>query len=242
MTTRLRQNIVRSSAFTLIELLLAMTIFAVVLAAVNGVFFGAMRLWKKTTDTAQRGLPVQQTFATLRRDLSGIIPPGGTFAGILNSTASIQGLNQQDVGLEIFTTSGTRRSTLPWGDIQSVAYVLRDPTNRTEYAGRDLVRVLKRNLLPVLQVEAEEQRLMSGVERIDFSFYDGSSWRTSWNSTNDVTPLPKAIKVEIVVAPEPTETGRPRPNTFALAPLQLVVPILVTASTNTATTSTGGGQ
>ena len=230
-------------AFTLIELLLAMMIFAVVLAAVNTVFFGAMRLWQKTTDSAQRSLPVQQTVATLRRDLTGIVVPGGTFAGFLNSSANIQGLNQQDVGTEIFTTSGSRRSTQPWGDIQSVAYVLRDPTNRTVYAGRDLVRVVKRNLLPVLQAEAEEQWLMSGVERIDFSFYDGTGWRTSWNSTNDITALPTAIKVEIIVAPEPVEAGRARPSSLTQAPLKLVVPILVVASTNsTASAVAGGGQ
>lgn len=231
----------RSHGFTLIELLLAMMIFAVVLTAVNGVFFGAMRLWKKTSDVAQRALPVQQTFAALRRDLTGIVVPGGTFAGVLNSSATIQGLNQQDVATEFFTNSGRRLANVPWGDLQAVAYVLRDPTNRTELAGRDLVRIVRRNLLPVLQVEAEEQHLMSGVERIDFSFYDGSSWRTSWNSTNELSPLPTAVKVEIVVAPEPVEAGRVRPSTHALAPLQLVVPILVAAGTNSTTASTTGG-
>jgi len=35
-------------AFTLIEIMLAVAIFAVVLAAINGVFYGAMRLRAKT--------------------------------------------------------------------------------------------------------------------------------------------------------------------------------------------------
>ncbi len=232
----------RPSGFTLIELLLAMVIFAVVLAAINTVFFGTMRLWQKTADSAQRALPEQQTLATLRRDLDGIVVPGGTFAGALNSSATIEGINQQDVGTEIFTTSGGTRTAQPWGDIQRVAYVLRDSTNRTSATGRDLVRVVKRNLLPALDSDAEEQWMMSDVERIDFSFYDGANWRTSWNSTNEVTPLPKAIRVEITVARATPEPGRARASNISAAPLQLVVPVLVAASTNTTASagSTGG--
>ncbi len=232
----------RPSGFTLIELLLAMVIFAMVLAAINAVFFGTMRLWQKTADSAQRAFPEQQTLATLRRDLDGIVVPGGAFAGALDSNATIEGINQQDVGTEIFTTSGNLRSTQPWGDIQRVAYVLRESTNRTSAAGRDLLRVVKRNLLPALDSEAEEQWLMSGVERIDFSFYDGSNWRTSWNSTNEVTPLPQAIRVEITVAQALPESGQARVPNVAAAPLQLVVPVLVAASTNTTASaeSTGG--
>lgn len=230
------------SGFTLIELLLAITIFAVILAAVNTVFFGAMRLWQKTVDSSQRALPEQQALATLRRDLTGIVVPGGTFAGALDSSATIDGINQQDVGTEIFTTSGSIQTLQPWGDIQRVTYVLRDSTNRTSAVGRDLVRVVKRNPLPALEADAEEQWMMSGVERIDFSFYDGSNWRISWNSTNEVTPLPKAIRVEITVAQEISDSDRGRIANTSATVLQLVVPVLVAASTNTPSIagSTGG--
>ncbi|MSU36720.1 MAG: prepilin-type N-terminal cleavage/methylation domain-containing protein [Pedosphaera sp.] len=230
-----------SSGFTLIELLLAMVIFAVVLAAINTVFLGAMRLWQKTADSSQRALPEQQTLASLRRDLAGIVVPGGTFAGALNTSATIDGINQQDVGTEIFTTSGTLRTTQPWADIQRVAYVLRDSTNRTSAAGQDLVRVVRRNPLPALEAEAEEHWMMSGVERIDFSFYDGSNWRTSWNSTNETTLLPKAIRVEITVAQEISGPGRGRNANTSLTSLQLLVPVLVAASTNTTASAGSAG-
>jgi type II secretion system protein J len=226
------------SAFTLIELLLAIVIFAMVLAAVNAVFFGAMRLRQKTADSAAKALPVELTLALLRRDLAGIVMPGGTFAGALDSAATIQGITEQSVGPEIFTTSGVFRDALPWAEIQRVAYVLRDPTNRLASAGRDLVRVVRRNLQPALEESAEEQRLMSDVSRIEFSFYDGSSWRASWNSTNEATTLPKAIKVEITVEPElATEGARP---TLARQPIQLVVPIMVATVTNTTATAESG--
>ena len=229
-------------AFTLIEVLLAIVIFALVLAAVNGVFFGAIRLRQKTADSAAKAMPVELALATLRRDLSGIVMPGGTYAGILDSVATIQGINQQDVGTEIYTTSGVFRDGSPWADIQKVAYVLRDTTQRTASAGRDLVRVVKRNLGPVLEEQADEQRLMTGVGRLDLSFYDGTTWRTSWNSTNDATTLPKAIKVEIAMAPEPLAPGVRQGPAQAVRTIQMIVPVMVASVTNsTGSNSTTGG-
>lgn len=229
-------------AFTLIEVLLAIVIFALVLAAVNAVFFGAIRLRQKTADSAAKAMPVELALATLRRDLSGIVMPGGTYAGILDSAATIQGINQQDVGTEIYTTSGVFRDGSPWADIQKVAYVLRDPTHRTASAGRDLVRVVKRNLGPVSEEQTDEQRLMTGVGRLDLSFYDGTTWRTSWNSTNDATTLPKAIKVEIAMAPESPAPGVRQGPAQAVRTIQMIVPVMVASVTNsTGSTSTTGG-
>jgi general secretion pathway protein J len=230
-----------SGAFTLIELLLAIVIFSMILAAVNAVFFGAMKLRQKTADSATKAQPLELTLATLRRDLSGIVLPGTNFAGVLDSAAQIQGLTEQNVGTEIFTTSGVFRDALPWAEIQKIAYVLRDPTNRLSSSGRDLVRIVKRNLLPAAEEQPEEQRLMSDVNRVDFSFYDGSSWRTSWNSTNELTTLPRAIKVEITLEPEPPAPGSRATTTASRLPIQMVVPIMLAAVTNsTATNSTGG--
>lgn len=234
----------RAHGFTLLELLLAIAVFAVVLAAINGVFYGALRLRNRTNEAIERGLPVQQALAILRRDLAGLVLPGTGLAGALNSSAVIVGINQQEVGTEFFTTSGVPEGDTPWADLQKVAYVLRDPTNRTSFNGRDLVRVVRRNLLPSSFVEpAFEQRLLSDVERLEWSFYDGTSWRTYWDSTNETTLVPRAIRVEIAVA-EPLEdqpAGRvlnPRTRT----PIQLVMPVVVRPSTNTTSQAEGGDQ
>src|SRR5262249_6789820 len=57
------------AAFTLLELLIAVSIFAMVLTAINGVFYGAMRLQKSASRTVEASLPLQQTVASLKRDL-----------------------------------------------------------------------------------------------------------------------------------------------------------------------------
>src|SRR5207248_1409247 len=142
------------SGFTLLELLIAMGIFAVVLTAINGVFFGAMRLQRASARTVEEAVPLQQALAILKRDLQGIVAPGGTMAGPLQpSSASIasasmlpqggaagNGMGQQ--GSTIFyTCTGALDETSPFGDIQKVAYYLKAPETRTS-PGKDLVRVV----------------------------------------------------------------------------------------------------
>src|SRR5947208_8795431 len=76
----------QQGAFTLLELLLAVLVFSIVLAAIHTVFFSALRLRNKTSDAIERSLPLQQTIAIIKRDLANLVPPGGTLSGQLQST------------------------------------------------------------------------------------------------------------------------------------------------------------
>lgn len=229
------------NGFTLMELLLAIVVSAVVLAAINGVFFGAMRLRNRTAESLDRTLPVQNALAMIRRDLMGIQLPGGTFAGILNSAATISGETETETGPEIYTNTGALTDYLPWGDIQRIAYVLRAPTNQMgSVQGRDLVRVANRNLLPPVQDEPVEQRLLSDVELLEFSFYDGQSWRTTWNSTNEITSLPRAIRVTLTMSPPRSRSETLTPADRQRPVHQLVVPILLSPATNAVAGDTTG--
>src|SRR5262245_28404598 len=62
-------SFLRARGFTLLELLIAISVFAMVLLAINGVFYGAMRLRSKTSRMIEQSLPVQQTVAIIKRDL-----------------------------------------------------------------------------------------------------------------------------------------------------------------------------
>ena len=223
------------SAFTLIEVLIAVAIFAMVLLAINSVFYGAMRLQSKTSKAVDEALPVQHAVAMIRRDLEGIVPPGRVLAGPLQSgAATIPG---QSGGTAFYTDTGALDEVLPWGDIQQVVYYLRDPLSRTTPSGKDLVRAVSRNLLATIQEQPVEQFLMSDVARLGFAYYDGTSWRDAWDTTTpDLTTgktntLPKAIRVQIELA---TKLG----ELPTQSPIQLVVPVIVQTRTN----QTAGGQ
>jgi len=218
----------QTQGFTLIEVLLAVAIFAIVLLAIHGVFYGAIRLRNKTTDALEEAVPLQHTVAIIKRDLANIVAPGGTLSGQLQTTPVANTLTPtstagQQVSPDLYTATGNINDTAPWGDIQKVTYYLAEPTNNT--AGKDLLRSVSRNLLPVLTDQPEQQWLMSGVQDVTFLFYDGTQWVNSWDSTTQETPLPQAIKVQIQLVSGRTE---PVPSPA----IEIVVPLDVRARTN----------
>lgn len=233
-----------SRAFTLLELVLAIAVCAVILAAINGAFWGALRLRNRTTQMLEESTGLQQALAILRRDLSGVVLPGGTFAGQFNTDASSL-LTAAESGIrvtpDLHTNTGYLDDWSPWGDVQKVAYFLRTPTNQINAdAGYDLFRVVTRNLNPALQDDPTEQYLTTGIERMQLSYYDGSTWRTTWNSTNELTILPRAVRVQLVMAARDPDPQADRSIRITRAPIEMVVPIRVRPDTNATQTATSG--
>jgi type II secretion system protein J len=226
-------------AFTLIEVLLAVAAFGIVLAAINTVYFSALRLRNTTAAAIDEALPRERALTIIKRDLANLVAPGGTLAGGLQTTSLSNSMAGQSSPI-FSTTSGTIDDTSPWSELQRVSYLLVESTNRT--GGRDLVRAVTRNLLPSLAEEQPEQLwLMGGVQAMAFLYYDGSQWRDSWDSsvadsaTGETNTLPKAIKVQIEMFSE--RRGRSLPPA-----LELVVPIVVHSRTNATQQATGGAQ
>ena len=75
-------------AFTLMEVLLAMAICAVVLVAINTVFSSAVRLRDKTTDAVEQALPLAQAMEIITRDLKGRPARAGSSRATSSATRS----------------------------------------------------------------------------------------------------------------------------------------------------------
>jgi type II secretion system protein J len=216
-----RQQNKNFRAFTLIEVLLAVGIAAIVLVAVNAVFFGALHLRAGVTDATEQTLPLDHAVAMLKRDLLGIVPPG-VLPQLMSSDTMASGLSQP-AALEIFTTTGVVNDDVPWGDIQKIDYSLQDPTNRTSSTGKDLIRNVTRNLLATSTEKPEQQFLIGDVQNLKFSYYDGTNWNDAWSAT--LSNIPTAIKVMIDFSP--SKTGKP-----VKSPVEVLVPIVSRARTN----------
>ncbi len=210
-----------TSAFTLIEVLLAVAIASVVLTAIGSLFFGAMQLRARTAEVTEANLPLDHVLAVMKRDFANIVPPG-TLAGPMASETTAVGLSQP-VALEIFSASGRLSDEFPWGDIQRIDYSLNEPTNRSLATGKDLVRNVTRNLLATIPEPPEQQLLISDVEKLQFSYCDGTNWVETWSSTQSNTP--SAIKVLITFT-------TPKSGRHANYPLQFLVPVATEARTN----------
>jgi len=260
--TRSTQHAARS-AFTLLELLIAVVAFAIVLAAINGVFYSGLKLRNRSAASLEKSLPLTQALLVLKRDLASLAlpstnetrlvgelqssPTGSSsssgsgpssqprFGSLAGATGGASGQPAQ-VSPDFYTLSGLLDTASPWPNVQKVAYLLVDSTNRSAL-GKDLVRAVTRNLLPAGGFEEVpvEQLLLTDVEDVFFLYHDGTDWVDSWDSTADETmKFPRAIKVQIQLAAETRASQS--------APVELVVPIVVEASTNSTSQSSGGGR
>jgi type II secretion system protein J len=219
----------RRHGFTLIELILAIGVAAIVLVAVNAVFFGALHLRTATTEVVEEAIPLDSALATLRRDLRCAVPPtpngmlcGDFKAGDFTSYGVVDMVN-----LEIFTATGALSAdpAKPWADIQRVTYGLKSSVPGTT-AGKSLTRTVTRNLLSDLTPEIEEQSLLAGVQSFSVECFDGLQWYDQWDTTSTSTVntnLPLAVRVRIQM------TGK---GSTPLQPIELFVPIDSQSRTN----------
>jgi type II secretion system protein J len=224
-------------AFTLIEMLLAVAICAIVLVAINGVFATAVRLRDKTSEAVEEALPVNRAMEMMVRDLKGTVGPGGYLAGDFRCGAQAMGATMGlsgeagSAGLDFFTSTGALSDKAPWGDIQEVFYELKAPTERSQ-SGMDLVRCVNRNLLATTTQIPEIQSLITNVQTLQFDCYDGTQWRDAWDTSAGDTNLPVAVRIRIQLAAKQGET------TANQQPLEMLVPLVTQTLTNLTTTGT----
>jgi len=223
-------------AFTLIEMILAIGVAAIVLIAVNAVLFTALRLHQATVDMVDAASPIDQTVTFLRRDLQCVMTPTNGTTKVLSGDFRVGNVTSlgvaQPVAIEMFTATGALSDSAPWADIQRVTYELKPPTDRSA-TGQDLVRSGVRNLLSVTTPEVEDQLVLSGVASIKFSCYDGTQWQDTWDTTGTTsvnTNLPLAVRVDIQMAG----------GSAVAEPIEILVPIDSQSRTNVVLVTNGG--
>ncbi|MEO6246009.1 MAG: prepilin-type N-terminal cleavage/methylation domain-containing protein [Opitutaceae bacterium] len=221
------------AGFTLLELLVATAIGAIVLLVINTTFFGALRLHNTTHEKIDLDLVVQRTLGIVRKDLAGIMLPANpqattnTLSGqLVSDSFSTNAMDSQGerVTPDITTSSGRIDGWTPFAEVQTVAYYLTPAADGGPT--KDLVRVVTRNLLPATDPIADTFTLLPGVVSASLSFFDGEYWADTWDTTATGT-LPSAFKFSLVLAP--------RGNAFASTnpgPVELVVPVYVTTPTS----------
>lgn len=196
-------------AFTLMEVILAMGVCAIVMIAVSGIFFSAVRVRERVIAAVDEGLPVQQALSFLRRDLQGTMSPSTN--GVMSGSFIVG--TDPEAAIQMNTTTGALLVNAPWADVQRVTYGVKD---------KQLVRDVTRNLLASIAPQPDEQMMVDGVDSVQFDCYDGTQWRSSWDTTLADTNLPVAVRVRIQMA---GDAGNRQP-------IELIVPVNAQSSTN----------
>jgi general secretion pathway protein J len=190
-------SIHRTRGFTLIEILVAVLIFALMSAAAYAAVDTLLRARQALHQRAQTLQQLQMAMNRFERDMRQAIA-----APVRSQYGEIQPFLKGDATSVELTRTGLAN---PLGRtrarIERVQWALQDKTwNRLNFAVLDRAINSQPQIVPMLD----------GVTRIVLTYYDGTAWRTQWprpdTATEAPAPLPAALALEL----ETTEYGRLR--------------------------------
>jgi len=179
----------KQQGFTLLEVLVAIAIFAIISLASFSIFDTVITSEEISKKRLQRMNDIQRAFLLIERDFLQISKRSVRLSGEAPSTTFIQTDNnafESTSGAIGFVRGGWSNPglLLPRGDMQSVAYQVNDET---------LERVHFNFVDATLGEEPKVRPLLNDITDISFEFHDGKQW----NKTYEGDDLPQAIAIEI---------------------------------------------
>jgi len=175
--------------FTLLEVLIAISIFSVVSLASFTIFDTVLRGDESSKLRSDRQNELQRAFFLIERDVMQIAKRSMRINGEAPSNVFIQTADDSflaDNQAMAFVRNGWTNPglLLPRSDMQSVAYRLEENTlERLHYNFVDAV----------VGQEPKIRPLITNISDLSFEFYDGQNWQTKWSGNS----LPLAIAIEI---------------------------------------------
>ncbi|HKK01512.1 MAG TPA: type II secretion system protein GspJ [Desulfuromonadales bacterium] len=184
----------RDKGFTLVEILVAIAIIAILLSTVYGIFSSVSKARQKLETEGQTYQLARVIFERLGRELQG------AYYVTTNLHSEFAGGLTEDGRpfLELSTTASTPQGGKLTG-IAAVRYELQpDPQSP---AGEKQSQELMRTEVPLFEVpdpNAKPYRLARGISKLTFRFYRDGKWQPSWNAQND-GGLPEMVEVTLVL-------------------------------------------
>jgi len=185
-----------------------MSLMVVVSSCLYTALYTGFRAYRTAQAVADPSVVALNVIELLKRDIRGVLPPGGTLAGAFIGTDSggVKGVDADS--LEFHTTNLHMDDTLTLGQttepllVGGIAKVmlLLEEDDETKDGTYLLLRQVTTDLLAPQEIEPEEQVLCRGVVSLNFCYFDGDSWLDEWDSTADANSLPQAIEIDLEVA------------------------------------------
>ncbi|HDR46976.1 MAG TPA: prepilin-type N-terminal cleavage/methylation domain-containing protein [Geoalkalibacter subterraneus] len=180
----------RQRGFTLLEVLIALTVTAIVLTTVYGIFSGVVASKERLESDALAFHQARVLFDRMGREIRSFYASEeeGTFRG---------GENTQGRFFLELTTTVTSPSLPRATGFSRVRYEVRDdPEDR--YALPELIRE-EQSLLPGADGEIMENRLFGGIRAFLMRFHDGREWQDEWTADQPSPPRMVELFLELEV-------------------------------------------
>ncbi|MFI4859632.1 MAG: type II secretion system protein GspJ [Phycisphaerales bacterium JB063] len=190
----------RRAGFTLLEMILAVTVTAIISASM----FVSLKIAFDTRERADDRLAGRHAARVLldrvATDLEGVPQPTGRIATEFIGSDTRMGAGR-DADSIAFVTSATALPTdKAMGDLRGVEYTLvSDPDDD---ATNMLVRLVTDNLLASTTPEPTAQLVARGVVSFNARYFDGGDWLDAWESAEQDNTLPTAIEITLTIRPK----------------------------------------
>lgn len=179
-------------AFTLLEMLVATAIMAVLAGSLYATLHIAFRARQSAMSTVERTRRTEYALATLRADIQAAVMPTGILAGEFLGQPSTDTLGRAADALALHCIAPA--SAAGAGDIRMVQFTCEQAADGT---GLALVRRVTTNLLATTATEAEAEVLCRRVYAFALLYFDGTEWLDTWDSTTQDNQLPAAVEVTL---------------------------------------------
>jgi len=186
-------------AFTLLELLVALAMTAVLAGSLYATLHVAFRAQRTALAAVDEVRKVELAVELIRADLESAVVPKGILAGAFIGE---DGADQRSLPNDVLTLHAAASGTSAAegrGDIRMVEFACE---SAGEGRGMNLLRRVTWNLLSTRALQAEEEVLCRDVRSFDVKYFDGVDWFDYWDSTLQDNTLPLAVQVSLeLIAP-----------------------------------------
>jgi type II secretion system protein J len=199
-----------SSGFTLLELVVATAIFAIVIGAAYTLFESGRNLTSQAEARAELFQTARAALKAIEDDLKGAVMPGTAYdTGFIatDSGSHEKPLDKVDfvaVNSHAMISSLKSDAALQAGqkiDLSRVAYWIEPDLNRPAHG---LVRYRQTILSPVTTPTPHDQdieEMAADIVYLNLRYYDGTQWLDTWDSTQS-SKLPQSVEVAVHVRSE----------------------------------------
>ena len=182
----------RNRGFTLLEVIIAIAIFAVIGLTSFSIFDTVLKSDERSKIQSARMNELQKAFLIIERDINQISERSMRVDGEAPSETFLQteenNLITEEIGLSFVRTGWTNPGYLiPRSEVQAVAYQLKG----------DVLERLHFNFVDaVIGTEPKMRPLITGVSDLFFEYYDGTTWQENLGTKG--LPMAIAINIELV--------------------------------------------
>lgn len=183
-----------NSAFTLLELLVAMALMTIIASSLYvslSIGFKAKESSETATDLSRSG---QITMEILKQEIMAALPPNGLLAGQFNGLDETDDEGRDADTLKFYSVNHNPGDDETASDIRKIELALIIPEDSEE---QTLVRSITTNLLPPQTPDPVEETICRDVRALNLRYFDGYEWQDEWDSIDNGDSLPQAVEITI---------------------------------------------